>query len=69
MVAKDLTGEGMTIDDAEKKIAEYAKNHQKNKCGVCPPNEVERIIREFYGLPGAGKAETPGVVKLADIWG
>ena len=50
VVAQDLEQEGMGLADCEKKIAEYAQAHRSGNCGVCPPQEAERIIRKFYGL-------------------
>ncbi len=52
LVLNDLDTEGMEIADCEKKIAAYAKAHRSGSCGVCPPQEADKIIREFYGLPG-----------------
>lgn len=48
IVEEDLNDN--TLNDIEKKIAEYAKAHKSGNCGVCPPKEAERIIREHFGL-------------------
>ncbi|WP_102049581.1 hypothetical protein [Pygmaiobacter massiliensis] len=50
IVLHDLERSGMGIGDAEKKIAEYALAHKEGSQGCCPPQEADRIIREFYGL-------------------
>ena len=49
LLAADLEQKGMGLADAEKKIAAYARAHKEGNCGVCPPWEAERILREFYG--------------------
>lgn len=59
IVLHDLKGEGMKLTDCEKKIAEFASAHRSGNTGCCPPKEADRIIREFYGLPSAGLAQTP----------
>lgn len=57
IVDKDLDAKGMSLADCEKKIKARADEiHKTQKLkGVCiPPQEAEKIIREFYGLPEAG---------------
>lgn len=56
LLDKDLDVENMSIMMAEKKIKAYADNHRKGKCGFVSPKEADRILREFYGLPGDGNA-------------
>lgn len=56
ILAADLEQKGMGLADAEKKIAAYARAHKEGNCGVCPPWEAERILREFYGLGRAVQA-------------
>lgn len=51
LVLEDFKNPGMNITDCEKKIAEFAKAHKVGNCGCCPPQEADRIIREFYGIP------------------
>lgn len=56
IVDKDLDVQGMSLADCEKKIKARADAIHKEKGlkGVCiPPQEAEKIIREFYGLPDA----------------
>jgi len=60
IVLEDFKNPGMMITDCEKKIAEFAKAHKVGNCGCCPPQEADRIIREFYGIPAAAKV--PGVL-------
>ncbi len=77
ILASDLDNEGMSIDAAERKIKTWADaKHQKGKgnCVCVPPNEAEKILRDFYGLPPAGAAPSaeavrpaPEVLDLADF--
>lgn len=50
-VALDIEQKGMGLADCEKKIAAFAREHQKDGVGFCGPADSDRIIREFYGLP------------------
>lgn len=61
----DLAGKGMTLDDAEEKIAERAKQNKVGNCGVVTPAEAEEILRSFYGLPPKGAAAVDAVKKAA----
>lgn len=51
IVLEDLKSAGMGIVDCEKKIAAYASENREGNAGCCPPQEADRIIREFYGIP------------------
>ena len=51
IVLEDLKNAGMGIVNCEKKIAAYASKHREGNTGCCPPQEADRIIREFYGIP------------------
>ena len=51
IVLQDFENPGMSIVDCEKKIAAYASKHREGSAGCCPPQEADRIIREFYGIP------------------
>lgn len=56
LVAQDLENKDMSLEKAAAKIKAYADElhkKQKGNCVCVPPNEAERIIREFYGLPSA----------------
>lgn len=59
IVGQDLARKGMGIADCEKKIHECADKHRHGACGFCPPQEADRIIREFYGIGTSGDAQTP----------
>lgn len=52
LVVEDLENKSMSLKELEKKIAAFASAHRSGNCGCCPPGEADRIIREFYGLPG-----------------
>lgn len=77
LIAKDLEGKGMGLEDAEKKIKAYADKHRTGNFACVPPSVADQIIREFYGLPAAGAkkpaesravAATGTVINLADFW-
>ena len=53
LVAQDLENKDMSLANAEKKIKAYADKHRKGNFACVPPNVAEKILREFYGLPGA----------------
>lgn len=56
LVAQDLGNKDMSLEKAAGKIKTFADELHKKQKGSCvcvPPNEAERIIREFYGLPAA----------------
>lgn len=62
IVDKDLDVKEMSLANAAKKIRAWADEQHKKTKGSCvcvPPDVAEGIIREFYGLPGAGAAEPP----------
>lgn len=62
IVDKDLDVAEMSLEKCEKKIKARADELHKahNLKQVCiPPQEAEKIIREFYGLPLAGAAPAP----------
>ena len=56
IVAEDLENESMSIHECAKKNkanADRLHKEQKGDCVYVPPEDEERIIREFYGLPAA----------------
>ena len=60
IVVEDLESEAMSLQNAERKLKEYADDlnkKQKNRSVCIPPNVADRIIREFYGLPAAAPAK------------
>ena len=66
ILAEDLESEAMSLQNAERKLKEYADDLHKKQKGnsVCiPPNVAERILREFYGLPAAAPAKAPAPVE------
>ena len=67
LVEKDMESTGMGIAEAEKKIAAFAKKNQ----GFATAQEVEHILREFYGLGEADTEQTshnePDVLSLTDF--
>ena len=69
LLARDLAGDGMTIADAEKKIAALARENKEGNCGCVSSEEAEDVLREFYGLPKRGEAQekAPAVLDLADF--
>lgn len=72
ILAEDLQNPDMSLAKAERKIEAYARAHKKGKEGCCPPQEAEKILREFYGLPGAGEAPAASpaqgkILSLADL--
>lgn len=54
IVLEDFSA-GQTVADCEKKIKTYAGQHH----GCCPPQEADRIIREFFGIAGCTQAAAP----------
>lgn len=74
LIFHDLDNPEMSIVKAEEKIAKYASEHRQGKTGCCPPQEADRILREFYGLaPASGssvvEAEKSDIIDLADFFG
>jgi hypothetical protein len=50
LVLMDLTQKGMGLTDCEKKIDDFAHAHKVGNKGCCPPDEADKIIRQFYGI-------------------
>ena len=75
IIAQDLEVEAMSITEAEKKIKAFADAHKTGNFACVTPEESDRILREFYGLPprtGAvdGLEPAGGLgLDLADFWG
>ena len=53
LIAQDLENEAMSITEAEKKIKAFADKNKTGQFSCVTPAESDRILREFYGLPGA----------------
>lgn len=51
---EDLEHESMGLKACAAKIKDYADQHRAKgaRFSFTPPKEADRIIREFYGLPG-----------------
>lgn len=57
LLERDLQIGEMSLEAAERKLREYAdKNHKAARVFCITPDVAEKILREFYGLPEAGKA-------------
>lgn len=76
LIARDLDNKAMTIVEAEKKLKAFADQHKKNGFACVTPEESDRILREFYGLPprpgeqaGGGASAGALGLDLSDFWG
>ena len=58
ILLEDLQNTKMALAEAEKKIAERARQNRQGTCGCVTPWEAEEILRDFYGL-GGGVEELP----------
>lgn len=58
IVLEDFSA-GHTVAECEKKIKEYADKHRRGSAGFCPPQEADRIIREFFGITGCTQVAAP----------
>ena len=69
LVLQDLENPSMSIIEAEKKIAAFAKKNAAARVGFCGPADSDRILREFYGipLPGEAPAEPKHQATILDI--
>lgn len=67
LVDKDLDVKEMSLEECEKKIRKWADSHKKGNCAVVPPNVAEKIIREFYGIPMAGKNNPSAAATAAPL--
>ncbi len=75
IVLEDLEGKSDALVKCEKEIKAFADKHKSGNSFCVIPAEAERIIREFFGLPGRGERPTartekaPGaqVLDLADF--
>lgn len=69
IVEEDLEAKSMSIHECAKKNKENADRIHREKKGNCvyvPPEEEERIIREFYGLPAASESQTSPVAAIPE---
>lgn len=57
ILSRDLEVDGMAIWSAEAAMKKAADKRSKgNKCVCVPPDESDKILREFYGLPARNEA-------------
>ncbi len=77
LVCEDFSND-RTVKGCEKKIKAFADKHKKGNCCYVPPNIVEGIIREYFGLGSASEQPTaaapttvsapkPKVISFADM--
>lgn len=62
----DLDVAEMSIVEAEKKIKAYADKNRQGSFGFVPPQEADRILRDFYKLPKREEKKTENFVNLDD---
>lgn len=62
LIAQDLENKSMSITEAEKKIKAFADKHKSGTSACVGPEDSDRILREFYGLPRQGETNAGGVV-------
>ena len=76
LVLNDLKHGGMSLEDCEAKIREFAYTYKNRGC--CTGEEAEKIIREYFGLqkaeaaskePEAAAAPAGDVINLEDFFG
>ena len=52
LLDKDLDVKEMGLEKAAAKIKEFADKHKTGNFACVTPIQADRILREFYGLPG-----------------
>ena len=77
LVLNDLKHGGMSLEDCEAKIREFAYTYKNRGC--CTGPEAEKIIRKYFGLPEKMEAPKPepaappapagNIVNLEDFFG
>jgi len=72
LVEQDLENPDMSLDKCLETMRQTAKKKQKAGCYYMPPEEAEKIIREFYGIPSAPRpaATVPkdsGILDITDL--
>ena len=74
LVLDDLRHGGMSLEECERKIKQFATGHG----GCCTGSEAEKIIREYFGLqkaeaaskePETAAAPAGDVINLEDFFG
>ena len=64
LVSTDLDNKAMGLERAAQKIRDFAKKNKHGNVGFCGPQDADRLLREFYGLP---EAETPVPAQAAPV--
>lgn len=54
LLDKDLDVKDMSLASAERKIKAYADGHKTGNFACVTPMQADKILREFYGMPGSG---------------
>ncbi|MFA9380210.1 MAG: hypothetical protein ACERKO_04020, partial [Acetanaerobacterium sp.] len=71
LVAKDLEVPEMSLEKLKAKFDAFASSHKQGSQSCIFPDEADRLIREFYGLPMPDTEQKPvsagNVVSLFDI--
>lgn len=69
IVGQDLEVKEMSIAECAKKIKAYADKHKTGNFAFVSPQQVEKIIREFYGISDTKALPTAdsNVVSIADL--
>lgn len=58
LLDKDLDVKEMGLEKAAAKIKEFADKHKTGNFSCVTPIQADRILREFYGLPGGAPSVT-----------
>ena len=67
LLAQDLEVPEMSIVEAEKKIKAYSDGHKTGNFFCVTPEESDRILREFYGLPPRPSRDGNGPGSVGDL--
>lgn len=59
LIYEDINKPGMGLEDVAKKLKAFADTKRTGNFSCVMPSEAEQVIRDFYGLPAAGKREAP----------
>lgn len=71
LVEQDLENPDMSLEKCFAKMREIAQKKQKNNCYYMLPEEAEKTIRDFYGIPerkaGTASQHQTEILDLADL--
>lgn len=59
LIAQDMENPAMGIVAAEKRIKAFADDHKTGNFFCVAPQEADKILRKFYGLPNAETVNPP----------